>query len=101
MISKKNVHSWDKTEDELKKIYKDNISIDESLGAVSLIGEGFSRDNTIISGTLNILLQNKIEYYGLTTTSFRLSVLIRKELIESAVTLLHSYWIGGVKNIPS
>lgn len=97
VISKKNVHSWDKTEKELIKIFKDKISIDDSLGAVSLIGEGFSRDNNIITDTLDILSQNNIEYYGLTTTSFRLSMLIRKELVESAVTVLHKFWIDAAK----
>lgn len=93
VISKKNLHSWKKTESELKRLFKDRISIDDTFGTVSLIGEGFSRDNKVISGTLNILSQNKIEYYGITTTSFRLSVLISKELVESTVNLLHSYWI--------
>ncbi len=97
VISKKNLHSWKKTEGELKSLFQDRISIDDTFGTVSLIGEGFSRDNKIISGTLNILSQNKIEYYGITTTSFRLSVLISKELVESTVNLLHSYWIAVSK----
>jgi len=93
VISRKNIHSWNRTEKELDKIFKDRISIDDSSGAVSLIGEGFSRDNKIIKETFAVLLQNGIEPKGLTTTSFRLSVLIAKENVESAVAILHKYWI--------
>jgi len=69
VISRKNIHSWNRTEKELDEIFKDRISIDDSSGAVSLIGEGFSRDNKIIKETFAVLLQNGIEPKGLTTTS--------------------------------
>ena len=93
VISKKNIHSWDKTEKELIELFQDKISIDNYLGAVSVIGEGFSRDNKIITESLSVLSRNHIDIYGLTTTSFRLSALIKKEFIESAVNILHKYWI--------
>jgi len=93
VISKKNIHNWGKVEEELITKYKNEISIDESLGAVSLIGEGFSRENAIIVKTINLLDSKKIEYFGLTTTSFRLSVLVKKEILNSAVEILHNYWI--------
>ena len=95
VISKKNIHSRDKTEKELIEMFGEKISIDDSLGAVSVIGEGFSRDNKIITETLSVLSKNRIDIYGLTTTSFRLSALIKKEFIESAVNVLHKYWIEG------
>lgn len=93
VISRKNLHSWNKTEIKINELFAEKISIDDSLGAVSLIGEGFSRDNKIITDTLSILESNKIDIYGLTTTSFRLSVLTSKSNIESAVKILHDYWI--------
>jgi aspartokinase len=93
VISRKNLHSWNKKAIKLNKLFDDKISIDDTLGAVSLIGEGFSRDNKIITDTISVLGSKKIKLYGLTTTSFRLSVLISKKDIESAVSLLHDYWI--------
>jgi len=93
IISKKNVHSWDKIEKKLSEIYQGEINIDHSFGAVSLIGEGFSRDNRVVSETISVLKENKISYYGLATTSFRISILIKKELLETCVTILHNYWI--------
>lgn len=93
VISRKNLHSWNKIENELNELFKDKIYIDDSLGAVSLIGEGFSRNNKIITETLDLLTKNNFKFYGLTTTSFRLSVLISKEMVEPVVSLLHNYWI--------
>lgn len=94
VISKNNIHSWEKLKEELELLFQDNISIDDSLGAVSLIGEGFSRDNRIISETLNVLSENNIDIYSLTTTSFRVSLLIKKEFIERVAAVLHKYWIN-------
>lgn len=93
VISKNNIHSWEKLRKELLGQFNDGLTIDESLGTVSLIGEGFSRDNRIITETINILSKNEIDICGLTTTSFRVSVLIRREFVEKAVTLLHKFWI--------
>ena len=93
VISKKNVHSWNKTEKELTGMFGQKIMIDDTLAAVSIIGEGFSRDNKIITGTLAILAENNIGIYGAATTSFRLSVLIKKEQVEKASRLLHRHWI--------
>jgi len=94
VISKNNIHSWEKLKEELELLFQDNISIDDSLGAVSLIGEGFSRDNRIISETLDVLSENNIDIYSLTTTSFRVSLLIKKEFIERVAAVLHKYWIN-------
>jgi aspartokinase len=63
------------------------------LAAVSLIGEGFSKDKRIIPDTLKVLEDNKIKFYGLTSTSFRISILVRKDLLEKAVRVCHDYWI--------
>ena len=93
VISKNNVHSWEKIREELTERFKDKILIDQSLGAVSLIGEGFSRDNRIIAETISILSENNIFIQGLTTTSFRVSVLIRNDVVKEAVEVLHNRWI--------
>ena len=95
VISRKNVHSWNKTANELTQIYKDRIFIDDTLGAVSIIGEGFSRDNKIVMGTIGVLNENQILLYGAATTSFRLSVLIEKEKVEKASILLHKFWLDA------
>jgi len=93
IISKKNIHGWEKVESELKNKFGDDLHLDHSFGAVSLIGEGFSKDNRVVTETLDLLKKNNVKYYGLATTSFRLSLLIKKTSIKDTVRLLHNYWI--------
>ena len=93
VISKKNIHNWNEVKKELQTNYKKDILIDETLGAVSIIGEGFSRDNKTIIETLDLLNLNKIKFFGLTTTSFRLSLLVKTDKLTDVVELLHNYWI--------
>ena len=93
IISKNNIHGWEKVEIELKDIFGDDLHLDHSFGAVSLIGEGFSKDNRVVTETLDVLKKNNVKHYGLATTSFRLSLLIKKASIKDTVRLLHNYWI--------
>ena len=93
IISRKNIHGWEKVEKKLYERYKEQINIDHSFGAVSLIGEGFSRDNRVVSETISIFKENKISFFGLNTTSFRVSMLLKKEMLEKCVAVLHNYWI--------
>ena len=93
IISKKNIHGWEKVESELNNKFGDDLHLDHSFGTVSLIGEGFSKDNRVVTETLDVLRKNNVKYYGLATTSFRLSLLIKKAVIEDTVRILHNYWI--------
>jgi len=93
VISTKNVHNWKDVENILTSQYKPEISICKNYSAVSLIGEGFSRDNRIVLETLDLLNRNKIDIYGLTTTSFRLSLLVKESDLNNTIKLLHKYWI--------
>ncbi len=94
IISKKNIHNWNKIETELKERFGEKLIIDDSLAAVSLIGEGFSRDNRIVSETLDVLRKEKLYFFGLATTSFRLSILVKKTYLEKTVSVLHSHWVN-------
>lgn len=93
LISKSNIHNWKNIETHLNKTFGDRISIDEHLAAVSLIGEGFSRDSKIMIDTFNILTDNNISIFGVSTTSFRISLLINKDLLIKTTQLLHDHWI--------
>lgn len=93
IISQNNIHNWNKIKNELVTSFGEALTIDESLAAVSLIGEGFSRDGRIVSETIRLLSDRKISYYGLATTSFRLSLLVSKANLEQAIQILHQHWI--------
>lgn len=93
IISTKNIHNWIEVEKKLLQKFSSSISIEKSLVAVSLIGEGFSRDNRIVFETVELLSKNQIQYFGLTTTSFRLSILVKETDLTSTISLLHKFWI--------
>ncbi len=93
IISTKNIHNWIEVEKKLLQKFSSSISIEKSLAAVSLIGEGFSRDNRIVFETVELLSKNQIQYFGLTTTSFRLSILVNETDLTSTISLLHKFWI--------
>lgn len=93
LISKSNIHNWNNIEAHLNKTFDGRISIDDHLAAVSLIGEGFSRERKIMADTLNILTNNNISIFGVSTTSFRISLLIDKNLLSKTIQLLHEHWV--------
>lgn len=93
IISKSNVYNWVEVCDNLNNKLKDDIYINESFSTLSIIGEGFSRSNKVLLDTLKLLRDNEIEYYGVGTTSFRISILVERDLLERAVKVCHDYWI--------
>ncbi|MFB3055559.1 MAG: aspartate kinase [Ignavibacteriaceae bacterium] len=94
IISKKNIYDWEAIRDSLLEKLKDDIYLNESFSTLSIIGEGFSRSNFVLLETLKLLRDNNIEYYGVGTTSFRISILVEKDLLEEAVKVCHDYWIN-------
>jgi aspartate kinase len=93
IISKKNIYDWEEVRDTLLNKLRDDIYLNESFSTLSIIGEGFSRSNSVLLETLKLLRDNNIEYYGIGTTSFRISILVERDLLEKAVKVCHDYWI--------
>lgn len=93
IISTSSLYNWDKVKEALEEKLRDGIYVNESLAALSIIGEGFSRNNDALLETMKLLDKHGITYYGINTTSFRISLLIEKYLLEKAVKICHEYWI--------
>ena len=93
IVSTTNVYDWEKVKATLEDKLREGIYINESLGAISVIGEGFSRNSKVLLETFRLLQKNKINFYGVNTTSFRISILIERDLVEDAVKACHDYWI--------
>ncbi len=94
IISYKNVYGWQSIEEEVKKNLIETITFDYSLGAISLIGEGLNSDNGTLYETVSLLKKNGLNIFGITTTAFRISLLIPKEELTNGVQLLHKHWIS-------
>jgi aspartate kinase len=93
IISTSNLYEWEKIKEALQEKLRDGIYVNESLAAISIIGEGFSRNNDALIRTLNLLAANNINYYGVNTTSFRISILVEKNLLDHALSICHNYWL--------
>jgi aspartate kinase len=94
IVSATNVYDWTKVKESLENKLRDGIYINESLGTVSIIGEGFSRNNKVLKEIFNLLKKSNIDFYGINTTSFRISILVERDLVEQAVKNCHDYWVG-------
>ena len=59
-------------------------------GAVSLIGEGITRDASVLTRALEVLSAASIPVSALSTSSFRITAILPTESVENAVRLLHA-----------
>ena len=64
IISTSSLYNWDKIKEALEEKLRDGIYINESLAALSIIGEGFSKNNDALRETMKLLDKHHIIYYG-------------------------------------
>lgn len=93
VISRTNLHNWEKVEATLRQRAGDEVEIDEGIGAVSLIGEGINNDSSTLVTTLNLMREMSMPVLGVATTSFRISFLVPEGSIPEAVKACHRCWI--------
>jgi aspartate kinase len=93
IVSYSNIYGWEKIKNEILKKFSQLIQIEENLSTISLIGEGLTSDVGILNDTILHLENNKIKIYGITTTSFRISLLIERERLKESVKLFHKRWL--------
>jgi aspartate kinase len=93
VVSAGQIYDWKDIKTGLKKKYGPDLAFDTDLAAVSLIGEGLNRNNQTLLNTLELLAENSIITHGVTTTSFRISLLVPRERVEQSVQLCHERWV--------
>jgi aspartate kinase len=95
VISTGNIYGWDQIKNRLIKSVGSGIESDTDLAALSLIGEGLNRNNLTLLQALDLLADNQIPVLGITTTSFRISLLVPRDRIEQSVQLCHNHWVSN------
>jgi aspartate kinase len=95
VVSVQNVVGWEQIKATIINKFGSGIAFDSDLAALSLIGEGLNRNNLTLLETVDLLTQNGISVFGITTTSFRISLLVPRNQIEKSVQLCHTRWIAG------
>ncbi len=94
VVSSPNVYGWREIRETLAQRLGDAVRFDTHLGALSLIGEGLNRTNATLIEALALLEGHGITIAGVTTTSFRISLLVPREKIDAGVRLCHGNWIS-------
>ena len=87
------IYDWKDIKAGLKKKFGPDLAFDTDLAAVSLIGEGLNRNNQTLLSTLELLAENNIITHGVTTTSFRISLLVSREHVDQSVQVCHERWV--------
>jgi aspartate kinase len=93
ILQVKNIYGWESVRADLEQRFGNDIAFETGLGAASLIGDGLNEDNSVLSDTLQLLSQHQIPVNGITTTSFRISMLVPREKLNDCVQLCHTRWI--------
>jgi aspartate kinase len=93
VVSVQNVVGWEQIKAAILNKIGAGIAFDTDLAALSLIGEGLNRNNLTLLETVDLLTQNRVSVLGISTTSFRISLLVPRHQIEKSVQLCHSRWI--------
>jgi aspartate kinase len=94
VVSSPDVYGWQEIRETLAQRLGDAVSFDTHLSALSLIGEGLNRTNATLIEALALLEHHGIVVAGITTTSFRISLLVPREKIDAGVRLCHGNWIA-------
>jgi aspartokinase len=95
VVSTNNIYSWEQVKSLLQEKLRKNIEFDADLAALSLIGEGLNRNNLTLLETIDLLSDNQISLFGITTTSFRISLLVPRDKIEKSIELCHTHWVAN------
>ena len=93
VVSLANIYGWDAIRARVEAAAGPDLCLDEDLGALSLIGEGLNNDNTTVLEVLDLLEEKGIAVAGVTTTSFRISLLVPLDQVQTAVRICHQRWI--------
>jgi len=94
VVSTQNIFGWEQIKAALINKIGAGIDFDTDLAALSLIGEGLSRNNLTLLEVFDLLASNGIPVLGITTTSFRISLLVPRNQIEKSTQLCHSRWVA-------
>ena len=93
VVSRENLHNEDRLRHELTAAFGDAARLVDGLGAVSVVGAGINATYENVRRGSGCLKEAGIESFGLATSSFRATWLVRREDLDEAVRRLHQTFI--------
>jgi aspartate kinase len=98
VISKENLHQISSLQAKLATLESDLIWNDE-LGAVSVVGAGINASHEKVRQGSEALRRAQIQSFGLATSSFRITWMVRRDQVKESVRLLHVLFIESKKRL--
>jgi aspartate kinase len=93
VISRENLHNEERLTRDLAGAFGDEARIIDGLGALSVVGAGINATYENVRRGSRCLRDNQIATFGLATSSFRATWLVRRADLDNAVRVLHAVFI--------
>jgi aspartate kinase len=98
VVSRENLHNEDRLRRELASAFGDAARLIDGLGAVSVVGAGINATYQNVRRGSGCLKEAGIESFGLATSSFRATWLVRRDHVDEAVRVLHRTFIEASRS---
>ncbi len=85
------VPDWAKGRASLESV---GVDVREDLGAVSLVGDGITRDVRVLARAQSVIEREGVAIESLVTTAFRISVLAERSKIDALTRALHAEFVA-------
>jgi aspartate kinase len=93
IVSRENLHAEPHLRAVLAERFRDKASIDDTLGAVSVVGAGINATFATLRRGQSTLATQSITSRGIATSSFRITWLVAATAVDDAVRALHAAFI--------
>jgi len=85
--------------EEMKSRFGTAVDVHGGLSALSLVGAGITERHDILLNAIRLLKEHRIGAVSFHTSSFRISILVKREFFAEAARLLHDHFLRGEDGI--
>jgi aspartate kinase len=100
VLSLENLHDFPSLRSEMASAHGARVQVREGVGAVSAIGAGINADFRNLRRALEVLEREGVPVVGVSTSSFRISVLMEEPHVPGSVRALHEELVTEGEPLP-
>ena len=93
VVSRENLHNEDRLRQSLAEALGKDVQIIDGLGAVSIVGAGINASYQNVRRGATCMHDHRVASFGLATSSFRATWLVKREQLDDSVRLMHAAFI--------
>jgi aspartate kinase len=101
VLSLENLHDFPALREEIRTSFGDRVQLREAVGAASAIGAGINADFKNLRKAVKVLDRQGVPILGISTSSFRISVLMEEAQLADAVRALHNELVTEGEPLPA